>query len=285
VALNKQLAADFPTVPRYRDRLATSQNNLGNALRDARRHTEAEDVFRQSLKTRQQLVAEFPAVPHHRRLQAMTLNNLGILLKNTDRAGEAEELYGQALAVHKQLAADFPTVADHQNEAAGAIVNLARLLLARKDLHGTRRLLEEGLPYHRAALKASPRHPTYRNFYRLNRWRMAETLLELKDHAGTAEAAKEFLQMEVEPARDAYTAAGLLAGCVRLVAQDEHLPENQRRELAIAYGDGALASLRQAVEKGAKEVIQMAMDPSLDPLRSRADFQKLLAEWKAKRKP
>jgi hypothetical protein len=76
-----------------------------------------------------------------------------------------------------------------------------------------------------------------------------------------------------------------LAGCARLAAQDEHLPESKRRELAAAYGERALAALRQAVEKGAKEVAQMKKDPSLDPLRSREDFQKLLAESEAKSKP
>ena len=148
------------------------------------------------------------------------------------------------------------------------MVNLARLLLARKDLDGARRLLEEALPYHQAALKANPRHPAYRNFYRLNRWRMTETLLELKDHAAAAAAAGQFLEAAVEPPRDAYTAACLLAGCVRLAAQDERLPESKRQELATTYGDSAVAALRQAIEKGAKEVAQMKKDPSLDPLRS-----------------
>jgi tetratricopeptide (TPR) repeat protein len=285
VAIYKQLVADFPAEPRYRDQLATSGNNLGNVLRDARRHPEAEEVFRQTLTTQQQLVAEFPAVPDYRRGLAITLNNLGILLKNTDRAKEAEDYYGQALAVHKQLAADFPAVPNHQNEAAGAMVNLARVLLARKELHGARRLLEEAVPYHQAALKTNRDNPAYRNFYRNNRWRMAETLLELKEHAVAAEAAGQFLQAATQPPRDAYTAAGLLAGCVRLAAQDERLPESQRQELTTTYGDRALAALRQAVAQGAKEAARMKEDPSLGPLRPRADFQKLLAEWEAKSKP
>jgi hypothetical protein len=88
----------------------------------------------------------------------------------------------------------------------------------------------------------------------------------------------------VEPPRDAYTAACLLAGCARLVAQDEQLPESKRTELVTTYGDRALAALRQAVEKGAKEVAQIKKDPSLDPLRQREDFHRLLAEVEAKQK-
>jgi tetratricopeptide (TPR) repeat protein len=285
VAIYKQLSANDPTVPKYRDALARSHNSLGNALRDAGRNPEAEEAFRQTLSVRRQLVAGYPGVPEYRQGLAITLNNLGIVCKNTDRAREAEELYGQALAIHKQLAADFPAVPDHQNDVAGATVNLARLLLARKDFDGARGLLEEAVPFHQAALKAGPEHPAYRNFYRLNRWRLTETLLELKDHVGAARTAEEFLRAAVEPPRDAYTVACLLAGCVRLAVQDERLAESKRRELAAAYGDSALSALRQAIEKGAKEVTQITKDASLDPLRSRVDFQELLAQVQAKNKP
>jgi tetratricopeptide (TPR) repeat protein/tRNA A-37 threonylcarbamoyl transferase component Bud32 len=285
VAVYERLLARFPKERRYLDGLAISRDHLAGTLRDAERYPEAEKVFHQALATRERLVAEFPGVPEHRRGLAITLNNLGILLKNTDRPGEAEELYRQSLDVHKKLAADFPDDAEHQNSVAGAMVNLARLLLEGKDPDGARRLLEEALPYHRAALKAFPRHPAYRNFYRNNRWRMTETLLELKDHAAAAETAGEFLAAAVDPPRDAYTAACLLAGCVRLAAEDERLPEGKRQELARAYGDRALAALRQAVAKGAKEVAQMKTDKGLDPLRPRGDFEKLLAGLEAKSKP
>jgi hypothetical protein len=131
----------------------------------------------------------------------------------------------------------------------------------------------------------NPRHPDYRKAYRLNRSRMAETLLELKEHAAAAEAAGQFLQMAVDPSRDSYTVACLLAGCARLASRDERLPAGRRQKVATAYGDRALAALRQAIDKGAREAAEMPKDPSFDPLRSRKDFQKLLAEWEARRKP
>ena len=282
VAGYEQVSAQFPKVPRYRDQLANSRNTLGLVLhRDPNRNAEAEDAFRQAAATRKQLVEEFSAVPYYRRGLAINLSNLGIVLKNTGRSQEAEEAYREALAIHKKLADDFPDAPDHQNEVAGAMTNLARVLLARKDLDGARRLLENGVPHHQAALKASPSHPTYRKFYRNNRWRMAETLLELKEHAAAAEAVGQFLDAATEPPRDAYTAACLLAACVRLAAEDERLPESRRHELTKSYGEQALSALRLAIERRAKEVAQMKADSSLDALRSRADFQKLLGELEA----
>jgi len=284
VAIYKQLAAEIPSDSHYRDQLATALNNLGNSLRDARRDAEAEDTFGQARTIRTQLVAEFPAIPHYRRGLAIVLNNLGIVFKSTDRPEMADELYRQTVTIHKQLAADFPEVPNHQNEAGAAMVNLARLHLIRNDAQGARQLLEEALPYTEAALKVNPRDLSYRNNYRLNRWRMAEALLELKEHAAAAVAAEQFLQTEFEPPRDAYTAAGLLAGCAGLAAKDDTLADDQRQELATSYGDRAVAALRQAIHKGAKEVTRMAEDPSLAPLRSRPDFQKLLAEWGRQKK-
>ena len=83
------------------------------------------------------------------------------------------------------------------------------------------------------------------------------------------------------PARDAHTAAGLLAGCAEVAAEDDWLSEGRRRELVASCGDRAVAALRQAIDKDAKDVTPMKTDPGLDPLRPRSDFQKLLTGVKA----
>jgi len=48
--------------------------------------------------------------------------------------------------------------------------------------------------------------------------------------------------------------------------------------------DLALDTLRQAVKDGYRDLAGMRTDPSLDPLRWRADFQKLLADLEVKGK-
>lgn len=271
------LVAENPTSPLYLDALANSQNSLANVLRDVDEYVEATSLFQQSVATRRKLAAEFPGVPEYQQVLASAVNNLGILLKDTGRLDEAEEQYAEAAAIHKKLADDFPEVPDHQNEAAGVHGNLARLKLMTEDFASARRLLDEALPYHRAALQANPSHPVYRKFYRITRWRLAEAHLGLKDHAAAATSVAEFQLYATEPPRDAYTAASLLAGCVRLASEDPQLTDTRRAEMVATYGNNALTALRQAVELKAKEVAQMRTDPALDPLRGRDDFQKLLA--------
>jgi tetratricopeptide (TPR) repeat protein len=286
VALCEQLTVKAPTSSQFRDQLAISSNSLGESLARDDQNIAAEEAFRQALALKRQLAAEFPAVPEYLRGVAISLNNLGIVYKNTERFDEAEQVYREALTIHEQLMKDYPGLPDHQNEVAGAMANLARLrLLNHKELDVARRLLEEALPHHEAVLRASPGHPVYRNFCRLNRWRLAETLLELKQHAAAAEAAEQFLQVSFEMPRDAYTAAGLLAGCARLAADDEQLTQRERQQRATAYAESALSALRQAVDKGFTDVAQLKQDPTLDPLRSRAEFQQLVADLEATNAP
>jgi hypothetical protein len=72
-----------------------------------------------------------------------------------------------------------------------------------------------------------------------------------------------------------YTAAGILRRCSSLVEGHTQLPESQRNERAQAYTDRPMAALRQAVQSGYKDLARTRKDHDLDPLRARADFQKL----------
>jgi tetratricopeptide (TPR) repeat protein len=277
LVLFQRLAEDFPASPVYGEGLAAGHNSLGIVFARSGRTPEAAGEFRQALDLYRQLADDFPAVPEYRRELARGHNNLGLMLRRTGRAQEAEEEYRRALALKQRLAHDFPAVPDYQNEVAGSLVNLARLVGDRQDFVGARRLLEEALPYHRAALKANPRHPAYRDFYRNNAEMLADILLHLGAHADAAAAADQLAERAVDPPNDLYNAACFLARCVPLAEKDGQLPATRQKELARDYADRALAVLRQAVEKGYKDVANMEKDPDLNPLRQRDDFRRLLA--------
>jgi serine/threonine protein kinase/Flp pilus assembly protein TadD len=283
LALQQRLADDFPAAPGYRQDLAKSHTNLGLLLMDTGHIPEAEAEYRQALALYRRLADEFPTVPAYRYDQAKNDGNLGVLFMMTARPREAEGELRKALDLFRRLADDFPTVPNYQNEAAGTLLNLALLAGDRHDWAGARRLLEEGLPHHQAALKANPRHPVYRRYFRGYTLALADTLLHLGDHAGAAAAADRLAELAVEPANDLYQAAGFLARAVPLAAKDEKLSAAKRKELAKDYADRALAVLRQAVQKGYKDVARLKKDPDLDSLRQRDDFRRLLAELEKKK--
>ena len=105
---------------------------------------------------------------------------------------------------------------------------------------------------------------------------MTETLIALGDHAAASASALQLAEAAVQPANDVYQAAGFLARCVPLADQDRQLPDAERQEVSRSYADRAVATLRQAVQHGFKDVALLKTDEAWQPLRQRPDFQKLL---------
>jgi hypothetical protein len=62
------------------------------------------------------------------------------------------------------------------------------------------------------------------------------------------------------------------------------LPEERRRALADEYAGRAVALLRAAVEKGFDDLDRLRKNVELEPLRSRADFHKLVRDLEEKLK-
>ncbi len=134
-----------------------------------------------------------------------------------------------------------------------------------------------------AALLADPRNPAFCAYFRANRQVLARALLDLGDHAAAAAAADQMIRAVVEPTSDAYNGACILARCVALAKSDGQLSDAERTERAEYYTGRALAALQQAVHNGYKNTEFMQLDEELEPLRTREDFQKLLAEIEEKR--
>jgi tetratricopeptide (TPR) repeat protein len=278
VSIYKQLAADFPSRPEFRQELAASQNNRGILLCDTGRFKEAERDHDQALSIRKQLAADFPSRPESRVDLCRSYNNRGELLRATGRLKEAERDLGQSLSIRKQLAADSPNEPDLQNEVAGTCVNLALVHLQQRNWAEAKRLLLEGRPHHLAALKANPQEPSFRQFYRNHLMVLTKVhvgLLEQEDAVRTAETCRD---LGWNPAADAYDAACFLSRCIPVVAQHAKLDDKQRQEAAQFYSDAALKLLREAVSKGYKDVAHLKKDTDLAPLRQREDFQKLVTE-------
>jgi hypothetical protein len=204
------------------------------------------------------------------------------MLNKLNRQKEAEAAYRDALPLRQQLAEDLPTIYHYRHELAQTLVNLAGLLRDRQEFAAARALLDQAQPHQHAALKANPKYPTYRQLYRINRATLASILAGLGEPDAAIQTAEELAGLSWDPLTDTYDAACALALCVAVVESATQLPETQRTQLAQSFGERALAMLRQAVERGYKDVAHLKKDADLASLRSRADFQKLVQELEAK---
>jgi serine/threonine protein kinase len=281
VSTHKQLTAEFPSRPEYRQDLALSQTNRGLLLRDMGLTQEAEKDYDQAVSAYKQLAAEFPTRADYCQELAQSHNNRGYLLSATGRLQEAEQDFVQALSICKRLVADFPDQPDLRNELAGSCVNLAILQQRLGNGLEAKRLLLEGQPHHLNALKANPNQPMYRQFYRNHLSVLTQVhagLLEKEDAVRTAESCSA---LGWDAPADAYDAACYLCRCISIVAKHAKLDDKQRQEAVQFYGDAAMKLLLKAVSKGCKDTALMKKDTDLDPLRSRENFQKLIAELEA----
>src|SRR5262249_41648933 len=123
----------------------------------------------------------------------------------------------------------------------------------------------------------NPRHPTYRQFLRNHYSVLAQNLIRQGDHAEAVQAATEFARVFPDRPDDSYQAACFLVQCLRLAAKDTRLPPEGRTQLARSYGDRAVEQLQTALGKGLKDFQRLGKDSALEPLRGRADFQKLVS--------
>ena len=128
VAIWKQLAAEFPDRPQFRQELARSHNNLGILLAS---HGPAEGSRSRLRRSPGHLHATGRRLSHPPRVPpgfgCRAYNNLGNLLNAMGRLNEAEAAYADALARQKQLAADFPTRPEFRRDLAISHSNLGNL--------------------------------------------------------------------------------------------------------------------------------------------------------------
>jgi serine/threonine protein kinase len=123
-AIFERLADDHPDDPVYRQELANSWRNFGNAHLTANRPGDAEEAYRRARTLLEALAAEYPAHAPYRQDLAGADGNLAVLLRRQGRPAEALTLQERSLGVRERLAADFPDRPEYRRDAAQSHLNL-----------------------------------------------------------------------------------------------------------------------------------------------------------------
>jgi serine/threonine protein kinase len=264
LAERERLAADYPRVPAYRQELAHSHINLGLVLADLGKRPQAQKEYRTAIMELAHLAAEYPQVPAYAVALGGTYCNFGNLLAGAERPGQALGAYDQAITtlerVLKKLGTDATARQNLRSSHAGRAGALAKL----------RRYTEAVREWDRALALADG---STRNHFRMGR---AETLARAGDVARATDEAEEVLKAGPVNENLLYNVA-----CVFALAS-AHATEPAQVK---GYAGRAVALLGRAIAKGYKDVAAMRKDADLDPLRSRSDFKKLLAELEARKEP
>ncbi len=312
-----KLADRLPNIPDYRHLLADSLKNLGSLLQATKRPQEAEKDLRLAAELLSQLKDEQPTVPVYRLELARVLNDLGIFLASNDRGPEAEKTWNQALELQAHLIADFPGNPVYRQEAANYHGNMGVLFSQGGRLVQAEQSYRQAVGQLESLAKASPDVPVYwqdlidpyTNLISLltvtgassdeieEAWRR---LVALREKLAAAYPKTAGLQSDLGVALGGLAglkrsgvkpdeARQLLEEAVRrqrnaaeLTQKDEKLPSAERKKRLNTYADRAIVLVRQAVSQGSvtADALQKAAD--FEPLRSRDDFKKIVAELQKK---
>jgi len=272
---------------------------------------DAEKAARKALALKQELADRFPSVPQFRLELARSWGNLGVVLHATTRPKDAEEAYEKSIAVYERLVVNSNSP-QYAIELAGTYVNLARLIgddgrleeslpmlgksieilesFSRKEpnlvkareslsiaywirattLSGLKRFPQAVLDWD-LAIELDDGH----NFVPL-RIKRASTLLNLKDHVRASADAQAIAASSGATGQQLFQAASIFAHCVRFA--DKYSPETE------SYAQRAVMTLRKAAAKGFRDATRLKSSKDLEPLRSREDFRKLIAELETSNK-
>jgi WD40 repeat protein len=304
----ERLGEDFPDVPAYQQELGRCQFRLGMALKASRQRAEAEAAFQNALAVQEKLVARFPTEPRHRQAVGQTYNELGILEFESNRPAEAEDAYRRSLAIREKLAAEFPKATAFAVDLGGTCCNLGHVLFqgekqpeASLEWYGraigvleplaegvpqtARRFLLNSIEGRVRALTALGRHAEAvkdfdrilalgsgpnRNALRLER---AVALARAGDHALAVAEAHALAAAPGVPGAALYDLA-----CVCALSSAAVKDSPGKKEEYAARAVELLARARAAgFFQDRETVAHMKQDPDVEPLRSRPDYQRLLA--------
>jgi serine/threonine-protein kinase len=292
----RPLADSHPEVPGYANSVAMTLNNLGNLYADTDRPAQAEVTHQQALAVRQRLSDTHPAVSEYREDLAKSHTNLGTVYLTTGRLDQAERAYRQALAIRQRLVDDHPEVLDYAANHADTESLLGQLMLDRGQLSEALEWYGRALGRLGTVLKKEPDHADAIEYRHETEARRAVALSRSGRHAEAQQALEQAANPQTQSLETrlcrilvrAYggESGGALADA-DAVARGPGLSGRDLYDLACVYalandGPRAIELLQKSRNTGyfqsATSVSRLRTEQALSVLRSRGDYQKLLAE-------
>jgi serine/threonine protein kinase len=278
--LDKATADDEPGFER-RSLLAQIHKNLGNVSLVKGRYDEGETALEQAARLFGELVRGRPdAGPEDWESLAQCQALLGRAYNDVSKVEKAEEVQQEALQIFEKLASEHPDVQAFAYDLGRCYSELAHTArkLGRPELARAR--------YDKAIVilegASSKGYMKAREVAMTARIGRAVTIAIEGNHARALEEADALARQRYLTPINVYDIAGLYSMTSAAAERDPKLPPADRTRLKARYADRAMDYLRDALSRGYGNPGVLKGDSDLDPVRSRDDFRKLLADLEAK---
>ncbi len=258
--------------------LASRKRNLGVFLALHGRLNEAEPFFRSDRDFWERLALESPGVVRFQRRSADAAFNLGCLLADSGHPKDAEACLRRAIEFRQRLVDEYPKVSGMHDELARGQERLARLFRSDKNHQAASPLLELAISHLEACQKLNALSASRRVAQASCHLQLADSRLELADYQTAAKLAEKVSPICPDRWQECSQAARLLTRCVIACQKDGQLPESLQRENIEMFSRRSVEILRESNRRGSKEFDLIKTDPTLDVLRTREDFKRLLAD-------
>jgi serine/threonine protein kinase/tetratricopeptide (TPR) repeat protein len=282
LAILGKLVQDYP-VPEHQSLLAMTQMNLATVYNTKGLFDKAEPPLKEAKRIYEEFVRDKPdALPEHCQALARSQAILGMAYRGQAQTEQAEKEQQQAVEIFEKLAKDHPGVQEYVYDVGRCYAELG--LTANRAgrpndavAHYDKSIaILEGVFI--GGLRAV-RNPLLN--IRIDR---ATAQAARGDHAqATAEAEALARQGELRSGH-LYDLACAYSQASAAAERDSKLAPEEKARLNARYANRAMEFLQRAVADGYRYPQMLKTDPDVEPLRTREDFQKLLADLEANMK-
>jgi serine/threonine-protein kinase len=278
VAQRKKILAAHGEVEQYQFDLANAQATLANHQRSLGQFNEATAAFGEALSVMDKLVKQNPQNVRYTLFHGAIYCDRAMMNNTRGQHAEALADFDHAIPLIEKLAANEKNPLLVAN--AGNILRMATAghALALRQLN---RFAESLVAYDKALKSATA---TERTGLRLQR---AIVLALSGDHAQAVTEAEAIAGTNAKPA-ELYDTACVFSMASAEASRDRRLSERERAPLAEQHARRSIELLQRARKAGFFETPRtfgmLKTDTDLEPLRSRDDYRKFVADLEAVRK-
>jgi serine/threonine protein kinase/tetratricopeptide (TPR) repeat protein len=278
-AIQQKLADINPTVTDFQDELAITLLAIGDLLGEAGKPEEALAVYEQTRTIRQKLADTNPTVTRFKGTLALSYDAIGVLLADAGKSQEALAAFEQARAIHSKLAHDNPELIGFRFELGYFLNNVGGMQTATGRPREAVATLQQARDLFQELAKTNSTSTAYQNGLAMSLTNLGSAQRRAGKPAEAVVSLRQARALWAGQPSLTLAARFDLACNQALVAQlatdpGSGLSASEGREAA----DRAIEALRQAIAAGYRKRGQIRTERSLDALRGREDFKKLMAE-------
>lgn len=276
IRTREQLMQELPDDQANAVALSAVYQALAYLQKELKRVDEAIHNIETAVKLRKEIADTQPENSITKQQMASTMLSEAYILNNTTRIGEAKTLSEQALGILNELRSENLSDMQIRKECLHGLMVLVMNHISLRDFDPAVALLTQFKEINDQDLSIDPNNGHYRTARRRYLYLLTQVHCGLLEHQSAKETSKQLRNLGWDPSRDAYFAASSLSLCLPVLKDHQQIPEEDRKRLSQEYSQQAIDYLSQAFELGYGDKHFFDNDRDLDPLRDRADFQKLM---------